>query len=324
WAIAGAGGDDGSHDDEPGEQLPDGSGIERRPRPVRSSACVNPTAAARDRWAAESAVGHAVRLGLHLVKGIGEEQAERLDTELAKGPYRSLADVVARTGLHEEVIERLIRAGALDSLGRPRRELLWQLREVTGASRGRVDGRAARTIGRATKRSAGRPMDLRLPATPAPELPGITERERLGDAYTVLSLDARTQVVELFRPALDRLGAIPNVKLADRAPGPVRLGGLVVTRQHPMTARGTVFLALEDETGMVNVTLWPDAWARLRGVIRRHALLLVDGTLQREGNVVNVIAREVQALPEVAATVGGPDRPSGVRHLGFAGMRRLG
>ena len=49
-----------------------------------------------------------------------------------------------------------------------------------------------------------------------------------------------------------------------------------------MTAKGTVFLALEDETGMVNVTLWPDAWARLRGVVRRHALLYVEGTLQRE------------------------------------------
>jgi error-prone DNA polymerase len=72
-----------------------------------------------------------------------------------------------------------------------------------------------------------------------------------------------------------------------------------------MTAKGTVFLALEDETGMVNVTLWPDAWARLRGVLRRHALLYVDGMLQREANVVNVIARDIKPLPDVADTVGG-------------------
>src|SRR5262249_53687779 len=206
-----------------------------------------------ERWAAEGALGWGVRLGLHLVKGIGEEHAELLDRELSRGPYRDLPDVVERTGLPEETIERLIRTGALDSLGRPRRELLWQLREVSGASRGRVDGRMARTIGRATKRAAGRPMDLRLPATPAPPLPGISERDRLGDSYAVISLDARRQVVELFRPALERLGAIRNAELADRPPGPVRLGGLVVTRQHPMTARGTVFLALEDESGMVNV-----------------------------------------------------------------------
>ena len=129
---------------------------------------------------------------------------------------------------------------------------------------------------------------------------------------------------DLFRPALDRLGGITNAALADREPGPVRLGGLVVTRQHPMTARGTVFLALEDETGMVNVTLWPDAWARLRGVVRRHALLLVEGTLQQEGGVVNVVAREVRSLPEAAAAIGAPGRPEGVRQLGYAGTRRVG
>jgi error-prone DNA polymerase len=316
WALAGPAGDDGSHDEELGESLPPGAGIDARPRPVRSPACVNPSAAARERWAAADAVGWGVRLGLHLVKGIGEEHAELLDRELARGPYRDLADVVERTGLAEETVERLIRTGALDSLGRPRRELLWQLREVAGPVK------ASNTGGR--RPAAGRPMALRLPATTAPNLPPIRETERLGDAYAVVGLDARRQVVELFREALDRLGAVTNAQLAEHAPGPIRIGGLVVTRQHPMTAKGTVFLALEDETGMVNVTLWPDTWARLRGVVRRHALLLVDGDLQREANVVNVIARDVQPLPEVAASRGGPERPAGVRQLGHAGMRRLG
>ncbi len=309
------------------DPLPPDAGIDRRPELVRSPACVVPSAEARRRWAAESAVGWGVRLGLGLVKGVGPEHAERLDAELVRGPYRSLSDVVERTALPEEVVERLIRAGALDSLGRPRRELLWQLREVMGASGGRIDGRTTRTAARASKRAAGRPADLRLPATPAPELPPIGELERLGDAYAVLSLDARRQVVGLFREALDQLGAVRNSDLPEHRPGRVRIGGLVVTRQHPMTARGTVFLALEDETGMVNVTLWPDAWARLRGVVRRHALLLVDGTLQRDGEVVNVVAREVRPLPAVAAAAGGPGGagdPAGVRQLGHAGMRRLG
>jgi DNA polymerase III alpha subunit len=418
-----------------GEPMPEGTGIARRPTVVRSSGCIVPSKASRDRWAAESATGYGIRLGLALVKGIGEEHAERLDAELANGPCKTLADVVARTELPEEVIERLIRAGALDSLGRPRREMLWQLREVMGvaraphtarraagrrvagrrtAPRGRVAGasrgsfladtnggrviresgsesvsqgsregsadvtprsesagrdspnldargyhhyqaymteteltggsgtvgqRAATATDRPSRGAAGgaagwhgraavqratggRPMDLRLPPTPAPELPALTERERLGDSYAVLSLDASRQVISLFRPALDRLGAVTNASLADRGPGPVRLGGLVVTRQHPMTARGTVFLALEDETGMVNVTLWPDAWARLRGVVRRHALLYVEGMLQREANVVNVVAREVRPLPVVAGSVGGPAKPEGVRALGYSGMRR--
>jgi error-prone DNA polymerase len=325
WALAGGAGDDGSHDGDPGEPIPDDAGIATRPRPVRSAACVNPTAEARGRWAADSAVGWGVRLGLGLVKGIGEEHAERLDGELARGPYADLADVVERTGFGEEVVERLIRAGALDSLGRPRRELLWQLREVAGASRGRLDGRRLRTAERASKRAAGLPMDLRLPPTDAPPLPPVGKAERLGDAYAIIGLDARDQVIGLFRPALDRLGAIAAADLAARPPGRVRLGGLVVTRQHPMTAKGTVFLALEDETGMVNVTLWPDAWARLRGIVRRNALLLVDGTLQQEGGVVNVVARDVRPLPEATAEVGGPARPpAGVRSLGYAGMRRTG
>jgi DNA polymerase III alpha subunit len=314
WATIGG-------EDEP---LPDDAGIPRRPEPVLSPSCVMPSAAARERWAIDSAAGWGVRLGLGLVKGIGEEHEKLLDRELDRGPYAGLADVVERTGLPEETLERLIRVGALDSLGRPRRELLWQLREVAGASRGRVDGRAVRAKGVAGGRAAGRPMDLRLPPTAAPTLPGLTESERIGDAYAVVGLDARRQVVSLYRPALERLGAVPNSDLAERRPGPVRLGGLVVTRQHPMTAKGTVFLALEDETGMVNVTLWPDTWARLRGVVRRHALLLVDGDLQRESSVVNVIARDVRPLIEVAATAGAPDQPDGVRQLGHAGMRRLG
>ncbi len=332
WALAGAAGDDGAFDDEalhPGEEpnAPfgrDASGhiVDPRPRPVRSASCVIPGAAARDRWSAESATGWGVRLGLQLVKGIGEQHQELLDRELEHGPYVSLADVVERTGLPEETIERLIRTGALDSLGRPRRELLWQLREVAGATRGRMDGRTTRSGGRSP--AAGRPMDLRLPATEAPSLPAISESERLGDAYAVVRLDAKRQVIALFRDALDRLGAVANSALAERRPGPVRIGGLVVTRQHPMTARGTVFLALEDETGMVNVTLWPDTWARLRSVVRRHALLLVDGDLQRESSVVNVIAHDVLPLTSIAERAGGPESPTGVRQLGHAGMRRLG
>jgi error-prone DNA polymerase len=311
----------------PGEALPDGAGIAARPEPIRSPSCVIPDAAAQERWTPEITAGWGIRLGLGLVKGIGEQHQALLDAELARGSYASLADVVERTGLPEDVLERLIRTGGLDSLGRPRRELLWQLREVAGSSRGRVDGRALRALGRAAGKrgaAAGRPLDLRLPATAVPDLPPLTESERIGDAYAVIGLDARRQVTALFRGALDRLGAVPNSTLAERRPGPVRLGGLVVTRQHPMTAKGTVFLAVEDETGMVNVTLWPDTWARLRSVVRRHALLLIDGDLQRDGSVVNVVAHAVQALPEAAAAAGGPERPDGVRQTGYAGMRRLG
>jgi error-prone DNA polymerase len=308
----------------PDEPLPPGSGIERRPAVVQAPGCVVPSEEAWERYAAPTSRGFGIRLGLHLVKGIGEAEGEALDAEVERGgPFRSLADLVARTELSEPVIERLIRAGALDRLGGgrtvPRRQLLWELREVAAATRGRVDGRVVG--GRA---AAGRPLDLRLPPTAAPELPPPTELERLGDAYAILSLDARRQVLELFRPALERMGAITIAGLDDFPPGRVAIGGLVVTRQHPMTARGTVFLALEDETGMANVTLWPRTWARFRGVVRRHALLHVEGELQREARVVNLVARRVRPLVEVCRGSGGPERPEGVHHMGHAGMRRQG
>ena len=294
-----------------------------RQRAVRSSGCVVPAEASRRRWAADRATGYGIRLGLALVKGIGEEHAERLDAELAGSPYVTLADVVERTGLPEETVERLIRAGALDSLGRPRRELLWQLREVMGATRGAARGGAT---GRRAAGRAGRAADRTCPAPAAHARATPSAAHRSGSGLAIRTRCSRwtpsRQVVSLFRPALDRLGAVTNASLADRGPGPVKLGGLVVTRQHPMTARGTVFLALEDETGMVNVTLWPDAWARLRGVVRRHALLYVEGTLQREANVVNVVARRIEPLTAVAETVGGPAGPEGVRALGYAGGRR--
>jgi hypothetical protein len=71
------------------------------------------------------------------------------------------------------------------------------------------------------------------------------------------------------------------------------------------------------------VTLWPDNWARFRGTVRRHALLYVEGRLERESAVVNVIADRVVSLAEIARPVGGPAQPAGVRQLGHAGMRRL-
>ena len=132
------------------------------------------------------------------------------------GRTQSLADVVARTGLPEEVLERLIRAGALDSLGRPRRELLWQLREVAGASSGRVDGRTV--AGRAA--GAGGPAGGRWTCGCRPRPPRRCRRSPSwsGSATPTRcwALDARRQVVELFRPALDRLGAVTNAALAER------------------------------------------------------------------------------------------------------------
>ena len=193
----------------PGEPLPDGAGIAARPEPIRSPACVVPDAASQERWTPEVTAGWGIRLGLHLVKGIGEQHQALLDGELARGPYTSLADVVERTGLPEEVLERLIRTGGARLAGPA------AARAALAVARGgrrlaRPRRRASlRALGRAAGKrgaAAGRPLDLRLPATDAPDLPPITESERIGDAYAVIGLDARRQVTGLFRAGLDDSG----------------------------------------------------------------------------------------------------------------------
>ena len=203
--------------------------------------------------------------------------------ELARGPYRSLADVVERTGLPEEVLERLIRAGGA-RLARPA-----AARAPVAAPRGRRrDPRAddGRTIAAAAPASAarrGRPMDLRLPATEAPALPPITESERLGDAYAVVGLDARRQVVGLFREALDRLGAVTNsrARRAAAGSGPDRRPGRHPPAPDDRQGHGLPGPRGRDRDGQRHALA--GYLGAAAGVVRRHALLLVDGDLQREG-----------------------------------------
>ena len=98
-----------------------------------------------------------------------------------------------------------------------------------------------------------------------------------------------------------------------------------ITVKVPLTWAGLkACKTLSDEGRMVNVTLWPKVWGRWRGVVRRHALLYVEGDLQVESNVVNLVARRISPLVEVCRERGGPEQPEGVRQLGHAGMRRLG
>ena len=133
-----------------------------------------PDPQARDRWAAPTAQGYGIRLGLGLVKGIGEAEGEALDAEVARGgPFTSLADLVARTELAEEIVERLIRGGALDSLGRAAAQA------ALAAARGLRAARAKRALDRRTRTT--KTLDLRLPPTDAPDLPPPSELERLGD-----------------------------------------------------------------------------------------------------------------------------------------------
>ena len=230
---------------------------------------------------------YALRLGLRQVKGIDEDARERLERERAIGPYAGVRDFVARTGLGEQVVERLIAIGAFDWTDAPRRELLWQLRTTM------EDANPARPALGLTD-DAQRALGASLPA--------MTFAEKVAADYRELGLSPTAHAVELFRERLNARGVIPVAEAGkQRDRSRVRLAGLAVSVQHPMTAKNFVFIALEDETGMINVTLRPDVYQENRAMLHRHPLLVVDGTLQVEGAVLNVVAKRLHPVDAVIA-----------------------
>ena len=230
--------------------------------------------------------GFALRLGLRQVKGIDEAARARLERERAIGPYMGVRDFVSRTGLGEQVVERLIAVGAFDWTDAPRRDLLWQLRATMAdadperPALGLADGAA-------------------IPGA----LPPMTLSDRVAADYRELGLSSTAHAVELFREQLTGRGVIP-VAAAARRPdrSRIRLAGLAVSIQHPMTAKNFVFIALEDETGMINVTVRPQVYQAYRALLHRSPLLVIDGTLQVEGEVLNVVAQRLRAVSEVVTT----------------------
>jgi error-prone DNA polymerase len=227
---------------------------------------------------------HAIRLGLRQVKGIDERAKPILERERAIGPHASVRDFVARTGLGEQVVERLISIGAFDWTDAPRRELLWQLRTTLAdadpehPALGLTDD-AQRALGAS--------------------LPPMTDAEKVAADYRDTGVAPNLHAVELFRERLAGRGVITvadAARLRDRSL--VRLAGLAVSVQHPMTAKNFVFIALEDETGMINVTLRPQVYQAHRALLHRHPLLVIDGRLQVEGSVLNVIAQRLHSVDD--------------------------
>jgi DNA polymerase III alpha subunit len=226
----------------------------------------------------------AIRLGLRQVKGIDERARETLERERQRGPYASVRDFVARTGLGEQVVERLISIGAFDWTDMPRRELLWQLRTTL------ADADPA-------KPALGLTDDA-LRALGA-SLPPMTASEKVAADYRDTGVSPHIHAVELFRERLGARGVITVSEAARRRDRSIiRLAGLAVSIQHPMTAKNFVFIALEDETGMINVTLRPQVYQAHRALLHRHPLLVIDGRLQVEGAVLNVIAQRLRSVDD--------------------------
>ena len=236
---------------------------------------------------------HAVRVGLAYVSSVGKEDAEALEAErVANGPYRDVGDLARRAAVSRDALEALVRGGACDGFGPRRRDLLWEL------------GLATRP--RSVEGTRGRRSSCRCRSSPTaetPELPDLTRWERMLADYREtgpLGRDASARPpprAPAARHALEPRAARGTA----RVDGRVR--GLAIARQRPATAKGIVFMLLEDEHGQVNLIVPKDIYERHRGIVRGEPIVLVRGRYERVERNRNILVRELESLSALARRV---------------------
>jgi error-prone DNA polymerase len=246
----------------------------------RHGVVVKPVAVNESEWWSFVDRDGALRLGFHLVRGMGEAQRANLEAALtAGGEFSDLLDFARRAKLARESLENLATAGAVAPWFATRREAMWALRAI--------DEREARgELGRAMEVDDEPPIALR-PLTPAERTTFDIHATGVGDVQPIAHLRARLDAQNVL--AAHRLPAMPNHLVC-------KIGGLVITRQRPGTAKGFVFLTIEDETGLVNVIVRPDIYERNRRTIRTSQCLIVEGTLQKDHGAIDLIMKRCWSL----------------------------
>ena len=218
----------------------------------------------------------ALRLGLRLVKGFAHEAAARLVAARAGAPFVDVDDLAARAALDRGQLRVLSRAGALAVLAGNRHQASW----------------AALGVEKPAPIFAGGGVGV-AEATPLLRRP--SEGEDVVADYASLGLSLGRHPLALLRRQLVRRRLLSAAELATREHGePVRTGGLVTMRQRPGTATGVVFVTLEDETGTINVIVWSSLVEAQRRELLHARLLGVVGEVQREGDVIHVLARRLE------------------------------
>ncbi len=221
-----------------------------------------------------------LRLGFRQVKGLASKDVDAL-IAARRERYGDVADLARRTGLGKAALETLARADAFGSLGLSRRQVLWTVRGMEEAP---LPLFAAAGV----YPSAGESR-IRLPAM----APG----QRVAEDYRALRLSLKAHPLGLLRTDLAANDFVPCARLAPiRHGGHARTAGLVTARQRPGSAKGVVFITIEDETGIANLIVWPAVLERFRKAVLGASLLGIQGTVQREGLVVHVIAEQVYDL----------------------------
>jgi error-prone DNA polymerase len=222
-----------------------------------------------------------VRLGLRQVKGLKEKEVEAL-MEARKIGLSTLDDVVLRGGLSRRALELLAEADAFRSLGVDRRQALWAVKGLA------TDIKAATEAPLLTRQTL-KEAQVELPFMSAPQ--------EVAEDYRTTSLSLKAHPVAFFRDDLARMGVLPARALkAQRDRKRLSVGGLVLVRQRPGTAKGVVFLTLEDETGIANIVVWKDAFDANRRLVMTSSFLVVHGQLQRAGEVIHLVAERFTDL----------------------------
>jgi len=239
-----------------------------------------------------------VRLGLHQIKGFKEAEAKALMEARAAGA-RTIEDFARQGHLSRRGLELLAEADAFRSLGYTRREALWAVKGLAGEWGAERDA----------------PLLLRQSLKEAQvELPFMGLPQNVAEDYRTTSLSLKDHPARFFREDLAKQGVVPCSALK-RARDRKRLavGGLVLVRQRPSTAKGVVFMTLEDETGIANVVIWRDAFEANRRLVMTSSFLIVHGQVQSVEGVVHVVAERFTELSHRLSELRDDDAPIAAR-----------
>ena len=256
---------------------------------------VRPIDVQRSHWPCaietEQEASHALRIGLNYARGVRQSSAEALLSARDRdGAFLSVDDLAARVPeLNRKELVTLARVGALNSLGsvEHRRDALWQVEEA---------GRPVGPLLRGAGRSDG--VQQKTP------LRQMNTEERLVADYAGAGLTTGPHPMAYHRAALRERGVCTAAELSSGHNGhSVRIAGCVIARQRPGTARGFVFLSLEDETGIANIIIRPDDFEQNRLVVTRCRFLLVEGPLQSQDGVIHVKAKNMRPLEITAVEI---------------------
>ncbi|MBM2576877.1 error-prone DNA polymerase [Jannaschia sp. Os4] len=251
-------------------------------------------------FAPRADAGLALRMGLRQIDGFREGAARRIEAARADRPFADVADLRRRARLDRRDMRLLAEADALGALSGGRRQGMWDVM-------GHQGGAAAPAFDAAGADAAGPDAPVALPAMPAPE-------EVVAD-YQTTRLSLRAHPMAFFRKSLAAQGYTPAEALWDASKGGghgarVRVAGLVLVRQKPGSAKGVCFITLEDETGVINLVVWKDAFARFRGPIMASRLMSVRGRVQTDGRVIHVVVDHLENRSDALERLSEADLPA--------------